>query len=136
MSQTSAVDDAVRRRLDELRAGTAPRRFSPAEARISAPTLVEARIVVGSYLGAPGRRRLESLLTQADVEVVPFDPIHAAAAAAAYQDFGKGAGHPARLNLADVFSYALASVEDEHLLYVGDDFSRTDIRSALEEFGD
>lgn len=106
------------------------------EARISAPTLVETRIVVGSYLGAPGRRRLEALLSQAEVEVVPFDPIHAAAAAAAYQDFGKGTGHPARLNLADVFSYALASVEDERLLYVGDDFSHTDIRSALEEFGD
>lgn len=105
-------------------------------ARIATPTLVETRIVVGSYLGTPGRRRLEALLTQAEVEVVPFDPVHADAAAAAYRDFGKGSGHPARLNLADVFSYALASVEDEPLLYVGDDFSRTDIRSALEEYGE
>lgn len=31
MSQTSAVEDAVRRRLDELRGGVQPRRFSPAE---------------------------------------------------------------------------------------------------------
>jgi ribonuclease VapC len=49
----------------------------------------------------------------------------------AYLTYGKGV-HPARLNLADTFSYALASILDLPLLYKGDDFSRTDIRSALQ----
>ena len=49
----------------------------------------------------------------------------------AYLRFGKGL-HPARLNLADCFSYALAKTLDAPLLYKGDDFARTDIRSALQ----
>lgn len=104
-----------------------------APARIAAPTLVEVRVVVDNALGVPGRRRLEALLTQADVEVVPFGPSHADVAAGAYRDYGKGSGHPAQLNLGDVFSYALASLPGESLLYVGQDFSRTDIRSALDD---
>lgn len=106
------------------------------DARISAATLVEARIVVGSYLGMPGRRQLEALLAKAEVEIVAFDAEQAGAAADAYRDYGRGSGHPARLNLGDSFGYALAYVRDEPLLYVGDDFSRTDVRSALKEYGD
>ena len=52
-------------------------------------------------------------------------------AMAAYLAYGKGF-HPARLNLADVFAYALAKKLDLPLLYKGDDFARTDIRSALQ----
>lgn len=53
-----------------------------------------------------------------------------ASALAAYLQFGKGF-HPARLNLADCFAYALATTLDLPLLYKGDDFAKTDIRSAL-----
>jgi len=49
---------------------------------------------------------------------------------AAFLAFGKGR-HPARLNLGDCFAYALARTLDAPLLYKGDDFARTDIRSAL-----
>lgn len=49
----------------------------------------------------------------------------------AYLQFGKGL-HPARLNLADCFAYALAKALDAPLLYKGDDFAQTDIRSALQ----
>ena len=49
---------------------------------------------------------------------------------AAFQTYGKGR-HPARLNLADCFAYALAKQLDLPLLYKGDDFAKTDIRSAL-----
>jgi ribonuclease VapC len=45
--------------------------------------------------------------------------------------YGKGSGHPAGLNFGDVFSYALAKVRGLPLLYKGDDFSQTDIASAL-----
>ncbi len=99
--------------------------------QISAATLVEARIVTLRYLGVAGRRRLDALLAQADVEVAPFDERQADVAAEAYRDYGKGSGHPAQLNLGDTFAYALAHVADEPLLFVGEDFSRTDIRSAL-----
>lgn len=106
------------------------------DARMSAPVLVETRIVVSNGLGTAGRRRLELLIEQTALEIVPFDREHADAAAEAYRDYGKGSEHPARLNLADSYSYALAHVTAEPLLYVGDDFARTDIRSALEEYGE
>lgn len=48
----------------------------------------------------------------------------------AYLQYGKGR-HPARLNLADCFAYALAKQLDVPLLYKGDDFTQTDVRSAL-----
>ena len=41
----------------------------------------------------------------------------------AYRDFGKGSGHPAKLNFGDCFAYALAMERGEPLLYKGDDFA-------------
>lgn len=52
-------------------------------------------------------------------------------ALAAFLKFGRG-NHPARLNLGDCFAYALATQLDAPLLYKGDDFAKTDIRSALQ----
>lgn len=63
-------------------------------------------------------------ITVADVEI-------AAPALEAYLRYGKGI-HPARLNLADAFAYALAKHLEAPLLYKGDDFPLTDIRSALQ----
>jgi ribonuclease VapC len=51
----------------------------------------------------------------------------------AYRDFGKGSGHAANLNFGDCFSYAPARVKREPILYKGDDFVPTDLRSAIEE---
>ena len=48
----------------------------------------------------------------------------------AYRDFGKGSGHPAQLNFGDCFAYALAKSTDEPLLFVGLDFSHTDVTAA------
>jgi ribonuclease VapC len=104
--------------------------------RISAATLVEVRAVVGGRTGPVGLRNLASLLQRFRVEVAPFDERQAEVASAAYRDYGRGSGSPARLNFGDTFSYALAFVEDEPLLYIGDDFSHTDIRSALEEYAE
>lgn len=101
---------------------------------MSAATLVEARIVATGKGGLAARRRLEALLRQAAVEVVPFDGEQADAAVDAHLAYGRGSGHPARLNLGDTYSYALAYVRDEPLLFVGDDFARTDVRSAIEEY--
>ena len=41
----------------------------------------------------------------------------------AYRDFGKGSGHPAKLNFGNCFAYALATERGEPLLYKGDDFA-------------
>jgi ribonuclease VapC len=49
----------------------------------------------------------------------------------AYRDYGRGSGHPAGLNFGDCLAYALARDKREPLLFKGDDFARTDIRSAL-----
>ena len=54
-----------------------------------------------------------------------------AAARGGYARFGKGSGSPARLNLGDAFSYALASVTGEPLLFKGDDFTHTDVTPAV-----
>jgi uncharacterized protein with PIN domain len=43
---------------------------------------------------------------------------------------GKGCGSPANLNFGDCFTYALARDKREPLLYKGDDFAHTDLRSA------
>lgn len=50
---------------------------------------------------------------------------------AAHRDFGRGSDHPARLNLGDCFSYALARERGEPLLFTGNDFVHTDIEPAL-----
>jgi len=99
--------------------------------RVSAATLVEARVVVGARLGAEKRRRLDALLRELEVVVVPFDEEQATIASDAYRDYGKGSGHPAGLNLRDCYSYALASQTGEPLLYKGDDFVHTDLRPAV-----
>ncbi|UZN03934.1 type II toxin-antitoxin system VapC family toxin [Cellulomonas sp. S1-8] len=98
--------------------------------RMSAPTFVELSAVVAQKGAPQQRRRVESLLERLGIEVVAMTPEHARIAADAYRELGRGSGHPARLNLGDCFSYALATEQDEPLLFVGDDFSHTDLRPA------
>ena len=99
--------------------------------RIAAPTYVEAGIVIDARRDALVRRIFDDAFDEFGIEIEPFTAEHARVAREAYRDFGKGSGHPARLNLGDCFAYALAKVTGEPLLFVGDDFSKTDIRSAL-----
>jgi ribonuclease VapC len=98
---------------------------------ISAPTLVEACIVIDARRNPTASRRLDEFLADADIEVIPFTAEQARIARQAYRDYGRGSGHPANLNFGDCFSYALAAERREPLLYVGDDFGQTDLHSAL-----
>lgn len=96
---------------------------------LAAPTLVESRVVVASRFGPPGVDLLTTMLERISATIVPFDASLADAASEAWRRFGKGR-HPARLNLGDCFSYALAKHRGIPLLYKGDDFAQTDIASA------
>jgi ribonuclease VapC len=96
---------------------------------IAMPTVLEITLVVGGRTGVAGRQVLGRLLGSLDLTAVAFDADHLALAEEAWWQFGKGR-HPARLNFGDCFSYALAKIEDEPLLFKGNDFRLTDIRPA------
>lgn len=100
------------------------------EPKMSTATAVEVNAVLTRRLRAEDQRRVERLLDEWEIDLVAFDAEQAAIASRAYRDFGRGSGHPAALNLGDCYSYALADVTGEPLLYVGDDFGHTDITPA------
>ena len=99
--------------------------------RMSAATLVELFVVIDGKRDPVRSARLDELLQRSDVEIIDVTTEQAHIARRAYRDFGKGSGHPARLNFGDCFSYALAKVTDEPLLFKGDDFGHTDLKPAI-----
>ncbi|MGH3560543.1 MAG: type II toxin-antitoxin system VapC family toxin [Mycobacterium sp.] len=100
------------------------------EPKMSAATAVEVNAVLIRRLRPEDQRRIERLFDEWEIDLVPFDAEQAEIASRAYRDFGRGSGHPAALNLGDCYSYALADVIGEPLLYVGDDFVHTDVTAA------
>jgi ribonuclease VapC len=94
---------------------------------ISAGTFAEALIVASRRNIA---EELDTLIKKLGVEIVDVTPAYTRLIAEAYNEWGTGV-HPASLNFGDCFAYALAKSENCPLLYVGNDFSRTDIISAL-----
>lgn len=99
---------------------------------ISAATYVETAVVVEGSRRLDEVRLFDEAFAEFGISIEPFTEAHALGARAAYRRFGKGSGHRARLNLGDCFAYALAKATGEPLLFKGDDFGHTDIRSALE----
>jgi ribonuclease VapC len=79
---------------------------------------------------AQAERAVMEFLSAARIKVEPMDPIAAHLALEAFDRYGKGTGHPARLNLGDCFAYAQAKLSGAALLFKGRDFSKTDIESA------
>lgn len=100
--------------------------------RISAGTLVELFVVVERQRNALLRRRVDEFLKVIRAEIEPVTELHAHIAREAYNAYGKGRGVRAQLNFGDCFAYALARDKNEPLLFVGDYFIHTDIRSALD----
>jgi ribonuclease VapC len=96
---------------------------------IGAPTLFETDMVTIGALGERGRGLIAQFLEGFEVEVIPFNSRHWQAAAEAFLRFGKGR-HPAALNYGDCMTYATARVAEQPLLFIGDDFSQTDIEAA------
>ncbi|WP_277453640.1 type II toxin-antitoxin system VapC family toxin [Janibacter sp. DB-40] len=95
--------------------------------RISAGTLLETSLVLDARQRLRSSRRLDRLIADLDLEVVPVDEAQVAVARTAYRDFGKGSGHPAQLNFGDCFAYALAITTGDPLLFKGGDFGHTDV---------
>jgi ribonuclease VapC len=94
---------------------------------ISAGTVAEALIVASRRnVGEEMARLLDGL----GFEVVNVTAASARRIAEAYERWGKGV-HPASLNFGDCFAYEIARENNCRLLYVGDDFSRTDIEAVL-----
>jgi ribonuclease VapC len=94
---------------------------------ISAATVLEATIVIETRLGDAACRELDLWLLKVGAEVVPVDAEQTDAARRAWRRYGKGR-HAAALNYGDCFSYALAVIRNEPLLFKGEDFARTDIK--------
>jgi ribonuclease VapC len=102
------------------------------QCRMSTATYLETAIIADRGQSPLLSREFDRMITSMEVELVPVSAEQAQIARAAYRDFGRGSGHPARLNFGDCFAYALAIERGEPLLFKGSDFSHTDVRSALE----
>ena len=97
------------------------------ECVISASNYLEAAIVVDSTNDPVLVRRFDDFMDESEIRIVEVDSKQVFEARRAYQDFGKGSGHPANLNYGDVFAYALASTTKRKLICKGNDFRKTDI---------
>ena len=95
--------------------------------RVSAANFVETALVIDGSRDPIASRRFDDLVKEAHITIEPVTEVQARIAREAYRDFGKGSGHPAKLNFGDCFAYALAKCSAETLLFKGNDFSQTDI---------
>jgi ribonuclease VapC len=97
------------------------------ELLISAGTFAEALIVAARR---NVRDEVARLIDELGFEVVPVTAASARRAADAYERWGRGV-NAAALNFGDCFAYELAKQRACPLLYVGEDFPKTDVESAL-----
>jgi len=104
---------------------------SATELRMAAPNWLEAAIVVTTRRGDAGYRQFQQILERLGIEIFSCDAVNIEIAFQAWLQYGKGR-HPAGLNYGDCFAYALANQRGEPLLFKGQDFSKTDIQSALD----
>ena len=100
--------------------------------RISAASYVELAAVIDGRGDPVLSGALDASIRASGIEIAPFTAEQARIARAAHQRFGRGSGHPARLNMGDCFSYALARDMGEPLLFKGGDFALTDIELLVE----
>ena len=95
---------------------------------LSAATMVEIGILLIAHSDA-AYQEFEQLVADIEIEIVPVDEQQSRIALDAFRRYGKGR-HSARLNYGDCFTYALAKLSGEPLLFKGNDFSQTDILQA------
>lgn len=117
--------------LDEPDAVTLSAKIETADHRItSAIAVFETVLAVNrSQSGGHGRatRVVLDLLKRAGITIPAINERAGITAIETHARFGKGTGHPARLNMGDCFAYAMAKQHRVPLLYKGDDFAHTDL---------
>jgi ribonuclease VapC len=101
---------------------------------MSAGTLSEALIVALGKGGAPLRSALERLIASFDPMIINVDAAAARSVGDAYAMWGKGSATNC-LNWGDCYAYTAARVLDAPILFIGNDFGRTDVVSVLENPG-
>jgi ribonuclease VapC len=125
----SAIVSIIKEEHDSAQIGDV---LAENEAIMGAPSLLETKMVLSKMLEDTELDLLvTSLVAEGGLRILEFTPAMADAAVAAFRRFGKGRGHPAKLNFGDCMSYAVAKVHGVPLLYRGSDFAQTDIVSAL-----
>lgn len=131
---SSALVALLAREPDQPRIAAAIER---AEVRRTTPLVrLETAMVLSRLLNVEPEAADASITAtfeEAGIQVVPITDDLARAAVAAFARYGKGRGHPARLNLADCLIYAAAKAADARVLFIGDDFTRADIASVLDD---
>lgn len=98
--------------------------------RLSAAGYVELCIVIDGRRDPALSLRVDDLVAASGLVIEPVTAEQARIAREAYRLYGRGNGHPARLNYGDCFAYALAKALGEPLLFKGDDFIHTDVAVA------
>lgn len=95
---------------------------------MSAVNFLKSQLVcTGGRFGPDTAVGFERLIQVVQLVVLPFDENQARIAAQAFRRYGKGQGHPAQLNMGDCAAYALSKTLNEPLLFVGNDFTQTDV---------
>ncbi len=126
---TSAIIAILR---DEPEAASYARAIADAtDRRVSAVSFVESAVVIDASRDPIATRQFDEFVREAKISIESVNETQAQIARNAYRDFGRGSGHPAKLNFGDCFAYALAKEFGEPLLFKGADFIHTDIVSAL-----
>jgi ribonuclease VapC len=98
---------------------------------MSAGNYLECGIVVDGAKDPEASTALDALIRRLGIAIAPITEEHARLARQAYRDFGKGSGHPAKLNFGDCFAYALAMERGEPLLYKGEDFAKAGLKKLV-----
>lgn len=131
---SSALVALLAKESDHARVAAAIER---AEVRRTSPVVrLEGAMVLSTLLNVEPHvadAAITRLFEEATIEVAPITDAVARAAIDAFARYGKGRRHPARLNLADCLIYAAAKSSDVPLLFIGDDFTQTDIASVLDD---
>ena len=108
---------------------------APGERYLSVVSYVETGTVLAGRARGDDRMQavadLDEFLEAAGITVHAVDEVQMRLAMQARIEHGRGFGAPAGLNFGDCFSYALAKALEAPLLYIGDDFSETDLTPAL-----
>ena len=100
-----------------------------ANPKISAGNYLEIYLKIDYGNNDLSRFAFEDSFKGFGIEIAPVTVSQIEIAVRANQVFGRGSGHKAKLNFGDCFAYALAKELDSPLLFKGNDFTHTDIKT-------